>query len=368
MENRIHFTYQRFNFMLFFALILFFSCKTESKYVDVINVKEFSNDSFDKEIVLSHQLVNDEFIGDPLRLTLIDSMLFAVDSKTDTIVHTFSTTNNAYLGSIISRGNGPEELLSIGIICPSIENKTFWAYDITSKKWVEFGLKDTTQSNNHLVTRQIIRFTNNMFNNLIVEDPTWLSDSLFICRSLNNYKERFFIFDKKLNLSASISNPNLVFDERVSNGILSDLFATLFDVKPDRKKIVLVGRYFNLIEIYNVDGRLHTQIKGPDNNMAIKFNEEKSYSRGVLIKSPETRKLYICVQATNDGIYALYSGKERQDISDYSCSNVIYKFDWDGKPITKYILDIPIASFDIDKKKIYAIAKPQNSIVSFDLN
>lgn len=323
-KKNIHSGYRQLSLMLYITFLFFSSCKTESKYVDVINAKEFSNESFDSEILLSHQVVNDEFIGDPVRLTLIDSMLFAVDWKTDTIVHTFSIVNNAYSGSIISRGNGPEELLSIGNIHPSIDNKTFWAYDLTSKKWIEFDMENGKYSNEHLTTKQIIHFTNDTLKNFVIEDPIWLSDSLFICTSLSHYKERFFIFDKKLDLITSICNPNLVFDEHIPNGVLNDLFATQFDISPDRKKIALVGRYFNLIEIYGTDGKLHAQIKGPD-NIDIKFNEEKSYNLGVLIKSPETRKQYICVQATTDGIYALYSGKERQDASDYSCSNVIYR-------------------------------------------
>lgn len=367
MKKKTRSGYRLLNFMCYIIFLFFFSCKTDSKYIDVINAKEFSDNSFDSEIFLSHQLINDEFIGDPLRLSLIDSTLFAVDWKTDTIVHTFSITNNTYKGSIISRGNGPKELLSIGIIRPSIDDKTFWAHDLTSKKWIEFDMENCMLSNDNITTKQIINFTNDKFKMLSIEDPTWISDSSFICTSLINHKERFFIFDKKLNLSTSVCNPNLAFNERIPNGILSDMFATQFDISPDRKKIVLVGRYFNLIEIYDTDGELHTQIKGPD-NIDIKFNEEKSYNLGVLIKSPETRKQYICVQATTDGIYALYSGKERQDTSDYSCSNVIYLFDWDGKPVTKYILDTSIISFDIDENKIYAIANPQSSIVSFDLN
>jgi hypothetical protein len=58
--------------------------------------------------------------------------------------------------------------------------------------------------------------------------------------------------------------------------------------------------------------------------------------------------IYIGLRCTNDRIYALYSEKEKMDESDYSTSNLIYTFDWEGHLLTKYEPDCRIISFDVD--------------------
>ena len=52
-------------------------------------------------------------------------------------------------------------------------------------------------------------------------------------------------------------------------------------------------------------------------------------------------------------IYALYSGKSKDDKVHYSYSDCLYVFSMDGKCLSKYILDCPICDFvvDINKKK-----------------
>ncbi|MDR1116534.1 MAG: TolB-like 6-bladed beta-propeller domain-containing protein [Tannerella sp.] len=58
----------------------------------------------------------------------------------------------------------------------------------------------------------------------------------------------------------------------------------------------------------------------------------------------------------------MYSGKERRDSSNYSTSNIIYTFDWEGKLLKKYVLDCQIDSFDVD-----ASTQTISYIVSFNL-
>lgn len=75
--------------------------------------------------------------------------------------------------------------------------------------------------------------------------------------------------------------------------ILKSLFPLLFclisfrphlTVTPDQKKMILVGRYLDVIEIYNTDGQLIKLLKGPKENLDFKFDEEKSMQNSVLIK------------------------------------------------------------------------------------
>ena len=59
-------------------------------------------------------IVDDDFSGNPTRLTQIDTLLYVVDASLDTLVHKFDIKNGIYIGLGISKGNGPNELLSVG--------------------------------------------------------------------------------------------------------------------------------------------------------------------------------------------------------------------------------------------------------------
>jgi hypothetical protein len=150
---------------------------------------------------------------------------------------------------------------------------------------------------------------------------------------------------------------------------MNDIFSSCIHVRPDKKKVVLAGSYLDCIEIYNADGSLTKLLKGPEKNFDFKYDKDKSFARDALVKSPDSRRAYICLRSTNDRIYALYSGKERRDSSNYSTSNIIYAFDWEGNLIKKYVLDCQIDSFDVDAstQTIYAIQYTNSYIVSFNL-
>jgi hypothetical protein len=210
-------------------------------------------------------------------------------------------------------------------------------------------------------------FCNNTFDNICVNDPQWISDDLFLCLNFNSYKERFYLINKDLTDITPVFNPQFSFDDNHPLFLLSDIFSSSIDVRPDKREEVLADRYLDCIEIYDSDGSLTKLLKGPEKNFNFTYNKSRSNARGAVVKSPESRRAYIGLRCTNDRIYALYSGKKRMDESNYSTSNLIYTFDWDGNLLTKYVLDCRILSFDVDTstQTIYALQAQDGYIVSF---
>lgn len=351
---------------LFISITICASCRDSNEYISINNPTEFTESSFPSDQDLCHKIHNDEFIGNPVRLTRIDTLLFAVDSKTDTIIHVLSTNNNNYVCNIIPRGAGPGELLSVGLVRQGNISDKFWAYDITRKLWQEGNLDPLSL---RYVPNRSLHFTNTVFDKYEIEDPTWISNHSFICTSLINYQERFMIFNDENKLIQSVQNPYLIFNDKITGGILSEMSSTLSDVKPDKSKLVLVGIYLNYIEIYNLDeNKIEHHLRGPKNSNPV-FDENRSSSLNTMVKSNNTVKTFLCVRCSDEKIYALYSGRERNDPSGYTNSNIIYSFKWDGTPLARYKLDTDISSFDIDEANsmIYAIKYPENSIISFQI-
>ena len=349
------------NIYILFILI-FIGCVTQQDedLVEFGNTKYFSNDSFENKVELKQQIFNEDFIGDPARLALIDTFLFVVDIKLDTIIHLFSSNSKAYLGKLISRGSGPSELITCSDIETSRTKRNFWAYDITSRKWIEYNIDSLSKNQKH---ENIIDFNNISSDYKGIFHPQWLTDSTLVCSSLFKYNERFFVFDKKLEMKKAIYNPYLKIYPKFGDNILGDIFSSFISIKPDKSKIVIAGRYLDLIEIYNDNGDIQTMLKGPDKYFDFKFDIESSIKQGSLIKLPETKRAYIGIKTTDNCIYLLYSGKERKDPSHYSYASIIYAFDWNGQPLKKYELDAPILSFEIDEKNNIIYALHQDSYI-----
>lgn len=328
----------------------------KSELVEIKNVTYFSDNSFKNKISSTHQVFNDSFIGYPVRVNLIDSLLFVADMKTDSVLHLFSANSKNHIGLFIPRGNGPAELLSCADITRSNNPGYFWAFDITSRKWIEYNINNLI-TNNRGKYNSIIDFNKIKSDFTGINQPEWLSDSTFIFNSLFKYNERFFILDKNLNLKKAVYNPSIKVNNKFPENILGDIFSSFISVKPDKSKIATVGRYLDLIEIYDANGNLLNMLKGPDKDFDFKFDIENSLQQGAMLKLPETKRAYTGIKTTNNYIYLLYSGKERKDPNNYSYSTVIYTVNWNGEPIKKYELDVPVSSFEIDEEKniIYAL-------------
>ena len=340
------------------SIFSLFGCQTD--LIEITNADLFNDKSFKNVQSLTSIIVDDDFIGNPARLTQIDTLLYVVDASLDTLVHKFDIKNGIYKGLGISKGNGPNELLSVGTVTPSIDKNSVWAHDIMSRQWKQYDRELNT-----LIDK--ISFVQTLNDNVHVNEPQWISDNLFVCGNFNSYRERFYVINRDLTDITPVFNPQFSFRDNVPPFLMNDIFSTLIDVSPDRKKVVLAGRYLDCIEIYNSDGSLAKLIKGPEKDFNFRYDESGSLTRGAMIKSPESRRAYIWLSCTDDRIYALYSGKERKDSTNYSTSNIIYTFDWDGTPLVKYELDCRIFSFDVDTstQTIYAAQDPDSYIVSF---
>ena len=364
----------REGYMFLFGIFLAFcSCKSDvsmhSDLVDIVSCDKFEDKSFTRVDQLNAVSFNDSVIQNLTRIALFDSLLFTIDSTvtSDTLVRCFSTVNKKYLGSVFLKGNAPTELLSASSISASVDSLSFWTFDMTKQLWT--GMAFDKLSNRFLFQSAEDTDVLNLRNSNLpgLDNPVWIEGG-FVISSLSKYIDRFFIYDSNAQLVKSVVNPDLIFKENYNEGILADILSTRMCVTPDRSKVILAGRYLDLIEIYDSKGNLQKMLKGPEKEFDLKFDTKRSIERSTLVKSEETKRAYLAVQATNNNIYALYSGKSKKDKEHYSYSKLLYVFSLDGNVMVKYTLDTPIISFAVDEKQkmIYAISIDAE-VVSFDI-
>ena len=340
-------------------VICFYSCNNEksllSEYVEISDCLKFSDEEFTYVNLKSH-ILNDYVVDSFTGISKIDTVLFALTSgsSSDTLIHCFSSLNNIYVGSALNVGNGPNEFLSASTLEASVDSSCFWVFDIRKQIWSSMSLENLNKEikygkNINFRKTGMAGFTN----------PIWIDNDKYIVSNLFKHKERFFFFDKNDSIVKSVCNSKFFYKENLLNdGVLADIYSTRMCVTPNRSNIILAGRYMDVIEIYDNEGSLLMNLKGPESGFHFHFDEERSLQSSSLVKSLDSRRAYLAVKATNETIYALYSGKEKRNEEHYSYSKCLYSFSINGKALKKYILDVPILDFVVDEERkiIYAIS------------
>ncbi|MDR1114944.1 MAG: 6-bladed beta-propeller, partial [Tannerella sp.] len=196
-----------FNLHWLLSIFLLFGCQS-TDLIKITDAYSFNDKSFQNVQYLTSNIVNDTFIGKPTRLTQIDTVLYVVDASLDSLVHKFDVKNNLYKGLGISKGNGPGELLSVRHVTPSIDKNSVWAYGITSRQWMQYDRELNTLINE-------IRFSQDMTDNVYINEPQWISDNRFVCLDSHSHKERFYIVNKDLTEFKPVFNPQFSFDDNL---------------------------------------------------------------------------------------------------------------------------------------------------------
>ena len=329
----------------------------------------FTEQSFGEAIPLQAEPFNDSILHNPRSLSLIDNKLFTIDvsTYTDTLVRYYSLPDRRYGGYIYLKGQGPLEMLSPSNVHASTDSSAIWIYDTAKRTFMGCTLTALEhQTTNEMSQHSFVNLTDTLFRG--VEDVAWLDNMHLLVSDLFHYKERYFTADTCTWDIQPVSNPALHFKDTYSDKIMADIFSTRKCITPDHSHVVLAGRYLDLIEIYDSKGHLLRMMKGPEKGFDFEFNEERSQQNNVMIKSRGTRRAYLAVKATNDKIYALYSGKTKEDKEHYSYGRKLYVFTLDGQPLKNYQLDTPVIDFVVDEISNIIYAASENAeIISFNI-
>ena len=126
--------------------------------------------------------------------------------------------------------------------------------------------------------------------------------------------------------------------------------------RADGKRIVVTNLITDQIEIYDGQGDLVKLIKGPDHFdpdvVDLSKGNMTSYGYG-----EKARTAYVFPLAKKNSFWAKYYGTTFDEIDSGPKSTVMLSFDWDGKPLDKYIIQANIVNFDVDESRglIYGI-------------
>ncbi|MBN3584345.1 hypothetical protein JYB64_18265 [Algoriphagus aestuarii] len=329
------------------------SPETNSPETYKIDKVKLTKDSFNEIIEISGSVLNQ--ISDslliPTSIHIVDKYLFITETASDNFLHVVEIPNKEYLGIKGTIGAGPGEILMPWKIISS-EKTNVGIFDTELGKIVFFNIDSLIRDKPH--TFEYLNKDLNYSNSVVVKGM-----DLFYLGNPNKTDARFYNISmnsdfkevKKFGELPRSTNkyPNLTPSEEQE--VIS--FANLLN-----KGDIFIIPYYKVpfLDIYNLKNNKKTSIFGPDELPDIEHIGDIRF--------------YYSSFVTDNFIYLLYID-EKLEHSIFG--QTVLVFDFEGKPIKEYKLNLPISQIAIyNDEELYGLAYGSDSteyrLIQYDLN
>lgn len=342
----------KFYVIIVFSLLLS-ACKEESGMVKDATV--FLKKDFKQIEYLKGEIMEVDSLWKPIRIWAYDSSLFTVDLYFDSFVQIYDNKTGIKRVENIPKGIGPNELLN----CWSLQfaYDKVWAFDMQQAKINVYEVSEFVKERN-VVSIQSIKLQG---------APTTviaLSDKSFLCSDLSDSQSLVTHFDANGNKDnrLQVKYPEIL-DSDIPENLRKRFWENRIYYNPYNDKIVILYTYCDLIDIYSSDMKLEYRIQGPDCFAPILGNKKIENHDFAHIIPDQTKFAYLFGVLTDTEIWALYYGISPQ--KGQEMQRTIFVFDYHGKPLRHYELDIPVTYFCVDsnEKCIYGLSEHPDPVI-----
>lgn len=345
-------------FLLFFSLIILGlnACsgiqKQEEKQVS------FKRSDFKIKKTLSGKTVEfDSLILRPSQIQLFDSFLVTCNQGAEKQFHIFNLNTAHKIGECIPMGQGPKEMMTP---CFVNRNDSVVIFDMMTSSIYTYSIQEFTSGDEPEYSSRITLDTKPLWSNIRYLDNKFIGIS---------YQETSpgFLFDQSGKKIMDFGVYPTTEHEYTAAELINAFRA---DLTTNGTNMIAITHYFtDLICIYDADGSLKKQLKGPDNFASI----FKEFRDGDIIGSKATTQTYrdafYSPISVGNSIFVLYNGKMVTEPNYNLLCKEIFVIGWDGSLESHYTLDQGVSSIAVDKqkRKIYGISDdPEYHIVVFN--
>ena len=341
------------------AMAMFFSCNTNDKSYfvgeETFNIKNIETLKLEGAIMQFN-----DTIMNPVGINVKDTLLFLKNRSAEYVYDIYNLNNNEKINECLTIGQGPDEFIFPLIIQSPDTN--IWMYDKGKSILKKYDVLDLL-GNHYPISTKSISLKNH------ASDKVAVLSNGNILASINRLpRGGFDLYDSNGTILDSIGK----FPEFTSKS-LSDMekvqsfrsgFTTNFS-----DRIFISYSLTDLIEIYDYEGNCIKRMLGPD-QIELAMGLQPAGGDYVAAK-PVKDKTRICYSPspvyTENEVFVLYFGGLLEDYQDRYFKIIV--FDWDGKPLRVYELDIPLFTFDVDSEHriIYGITNsPEYRIIKYN--
>lgn len=321
--------------LIILVIFCFFSCdegKDKSRYFT----------TFESEYSLKHELkaFTPHYYGKGTILNFTNNKLFIHDLYSqDSIITVYSTKSFKKLGNIGTYGQEPGHILQPGSLAFSSNKEKLFLVDNAKGHIVGYDIDSALNQSDYLPST-FIPYPSNIFVSFIEH----LEKDIFITRQLDINTDLLIKF-KSENIIDTLGKWYQTDDPIV---LMDDFTQYYYGISKHPKK----ERYVSLYTAYDV-----IQVTDSTGNSTFTIGPEKISYKDIKNEYVTYSRPY----TSDDYIFASYIGEEFNQLLSFSFSN-IHVFDWEGNPIAKFNLDIPLLNFtiDIESRIIYGLADNEN--------
>lgn len=340
-------------FLLLGACMLF-SCSQKDKYLDA---QIFGYDDFETEIKLKGKLLEfDDLIMNPSGLQVYDSILVTLEYSGDRLCNVYNLKTKKKIGERLTRGQGPDEMLmplfidndgsSIQII--DMATSVIYKYDL-----LDFIENADTKPISKAKLEENINSGMQMLGDNIIGYPYFKKRQLYVFDMSGKKVDEFADFPNSTIDYTDMERTDAYYMGFASNGI---------------DRVAICYYMTDLIDIYDSTGLLLKRMHGPEQFFS--YFKEVHDEGGVTSKRVrgKNRDSYFSPKNAGDKLFVLYNGGYVDEENHSSSCKKMFSFSWDGVPQHIYIMDDPIFTFCVDKKrnKIYGVSNyPDVHIVEY---
>ena len=335
----------KFVAIVFAFCLLFISCNT-SKKADIVKI---TRDSFKTSFVLTNpkEIIIDSLLYPDCFNIMYDSIIVVQNNyKCEYLLELYSLNSLQSLGKFVKKGNGPGEMSSCRVSIHSSTNPVFTLEDRNKNFLYQVNLDSMIRKQKLYVEKKIHLINPNFnpyFNVISLDGKNYLGNNMWYMNDKEyTNSNKPFIY----NSSAEAPNYNkLTFVGAVNGSILIPL--------KKEKRIIAADSHIDNIKILNDTLGLIKEISGPDFYTPTYVVAKNDYpGKFIDFGDHKSFKTYIGYTLTDKFVYLIYNGTDSYDPSKLTPVEV-FKFDFEGNPISRYKLDRYLYSISIDTKNGY---------------
>lgn len=281
-----------------------------------------------KNIYLEQSNIQD-FIGLPIQLTTLDSVLFINDFYGDSLIHCISLKDNKPIAKLGVKGSGPNEVLSPLYIF--IKEDSLFMF--SRPQWTLYNI----DLQGGKVKKKI---TVPMEVSLLFP----FQDNFYFCSGMFDDK-RFWILNSLGEKVAALGDYPLLWNEEAHIPLaVRRMFHQVRGYGYSRTKGVAVTDS-HVLDLYNKNHKGEYILKKEVLLSAYEYDfTDKGISSQTQLRS-SFMKGAINLAVTDDYIYILFDVNSQENLK--RLNNEIWKFDWEGNLICKYKPNIDISLFTL---------------------
>ncbi len=287
---------------------------------------------------------------------ITDSVLAVITPREDTLLTFISIPKEKVIKRMIPRGQGPGEMIMLDF-CPQVNKDQLWIHDPNLGIVCRLDMEAVTNESYQI--EPIVK----LGSSYLIK----LGD--YLVASGSNVKDnRFQIFDSQGNLITSCLNYQKPDEYRhIPDHVYATVFQGDYAVHPNNEKFVFSS---------SMSGSIHFFDFTPE---SISLSTDLFFYHPSITDLGQNRYMidrdakmgFPMIESDMDYVYTLYAGDKTktQHLSTLT-SNQILVYDWNGNPVKRYELEIPLFTFCLNAAgdKIYGVAfEPETIIVQYDL-